>query len=217
MLTLLNVLLTIINRTRNKFLATTGTWLFKINLQTADTYSLGKNFASNGKTLLRLKKSSRIQIGDNVKLNNGERFNSIGRQDRCVITVRAGAELIIGNNVGISSSALFCNKRIVIGNDVKVGGNVCIYDTDFHSLDFSSRRSRPQDIQQTLSKEVNIGNDVFIGAHTTILKGVSIGDRSIIGACSVITKNVPHDEIWAGNPAKCIRQNSFQNICLQHS
>lgn len=191
--------------------------MFKINLRSADSARLGKNCVSNGMPFLRLKKNSCVVIGDNFKLNNGEVFNSIGRQRRCVITVRACAELVIGNNVGISSSAIFCNKRIVIGNNVKIGGNVCIYDTDFHSLSPVSRRSRHQDMIETLSRDVKIGNDVFIGAHSTILKGVNIGDRSIIGACSVITRDVPKDEIWAGNPAKFIRQISFQNASLQQS
>ncbi|MEO5995229.1 MAG: acyltransferase [Chitinophagaceae bacterium] len=212
---LMNVLFVFFGEFKNKLLVEIGTLFFKIDLHSSDTFLLGKKFSSNGVTFLRLKKSSRIQIGDHLKLNNGEMFNSIGRQSRCIITVRQGAELIIGNNVGISSSAIFCSKRIVIGNNVKIGGNVCIYDTDFHALDYLSRRSRPQDILETLSKEVHIGNDVFIGAHSTILKGVTVGDRAIIGACSVITKNVLQDEIWAGNPAKCIRRNSLQNASLQ--
>ena len=54
--------------------------------------------------------------------------------------------------------------------------------------------------------EVKIGNNVFIGANTIVLKGVTIGDRSIIGAGSVVTKNIPEDEIWGGNPAKFIRK-----------
>ena len=53
---------------------------------------------------------------------------------------------------------------------------------------------------------VVIENNVFIGAHCIILKGVSIGENSIIGAGSVVTKNVPANQIWAGNPAKFIRK-----------
>ena len=52
----------------------------------------------------------------------------------------------------------------------------------------------------------NIEDNVFIGANCIILKGVKIGDRSIIGTDSVVTKNVPSDQIWAGNPAKFIRE-----------
>ena len=54
-------------------------------------------------------------------------------------------------------------------------------------------------------ESVNIGNDVFIGAGVTILKGVTIGDRAVVGAGAVVTKDILADEIWAGNPAIKIR------------
>lgn len=79
-----------------------------------------------------------------------------------------------------------------------------IYDTDFHSLDPTIRLSKTMDIISAKWGKVSIGNHVFIGAHTTILKGITIGDNSVIGACSVVTKNIPSNEIWAGNPAKYI-------------
>lgn len=53
--------------------------------------------------------------------------------------------------------------------------------------------------------EVCISENAFIGAHSTILKGVTIGTNSIVGACSVVTKDIPSNEVWAGNPARFIR------------
>ena len=53
---------------------------------------------------------------------------------------------------------------------------------------------------------MKIGNNVFIGMNTTILKGTTIGDNVIIGAGSVVTKNIPAGVIVAGNPAKVIRE-----------
>ena len=63
---------------------------------------------------------------------------------------------------------------------------------------------------------IKIGNFVFIGARTIICSDVEIGDNSIIGAGSIVTKNVPPNQIWAGNPAKFIkeRQNKTKNIDL---
>lgn len=51
---------------------------------------------------------------------------------------------------------------------------------------------------------VFIGNNVFIGMHTTILKGVHIGNNVIIGANSLVNKNVPDNCVVAGNPARAI-------------
>lgn len=52
---------------------------------------------------------------------------------------------------------------------------------------------------------VIIKDHVFIGADALILKGVTIGEEAVIGARSVVTKKVPAKEIWAGNPAKFIK------------
>lgn len=81
-----------------------------------------------------------------------------------------------------------------------------IYDTDFHSLDYTQRNNRADDIKHRKNKPVIIGDNVFIGAHSTILKEVNIGDNSIIGASSVVTKSVPQNEIWGGNPARFLKK-----------
>lgn len=62
--------------------------------------------------------------------------------------------------------------------------------------------------------QTTIGNDVWIGSHCLIKGGVTIGDGAIIGMGSVVTKDVPPYEIWAGNPAKCIRKR-FDDETIQ--
>ena len=56
------------------------------------------------------------------------------------------------------------------------------------------------------TSDVYIGNNVFIGAHTIITNPVRIGDGAIIGAGSLVTKDIPANEVWAGNPARFIRK-----------
>lgn len=51
---------------------------------------------------------------------------------------------------------------------------------------------------------ITIGNNVYIGAHTTILRGVTVGDNVIIGACSLVNKSLPANSVYAGVPAKRI-------------
>jgi acetyltransferase-like isoleucine patch superfamily enzyme len=167
--------------------------------------SLGKGFHSNGVPVIDVANGGKLYIGNNLTINNGRYFNKIGRQQRCYFVVGKNGVMKIGDNVGISSSAFVCLKSITIGNNVMIGGNVVIYDTDFHSISKEKRRNSNDDILNREYKEVVIGNDVFIGAHAIILKGVNIGNGSIIGAGSVVAKSVPENEIWAGNPAKFIK------------
>lgn len=56
------------------------------------------------------------------------------------------------------------------------------------------------------SKPILIKEGAFIGAHAIVLKGVTIGKYSVIGAGSVITKDIPDNEVWAGNPARFIKK-----------
>ena len=163
-----------------------------------------KSFHTNGIPYIMVARGGRFSLGKNFAMNNGIKGNPIGCYERCTFFVDREAVLTIGDNVGISQAALVCHKSITIGDNVKIGGGVCIYDTDFHSLDPVIRRSS-EDLKNRAEKPVVIGNNVFIGAKSIILKGVTIGENCVIGAGSVVTKTVPANQIWAGNPAKFIR------------
>lgn len=163
-------------------------------------------FITNGVPKVFIARGGTMVIGVNFKMNNREVSNPIGRFKRCSFMVGKNGNLIFGNNVGISSSAIVCHNSIQIGDNVKLGGNVVIYDTDFHSLNPEERKDSYKDILGAKNKPIIICSNAFIGAHSTILKGVTIGQNAIIGACSVVTKDVPENQIWAGNPAKFIRK-----------
>lgn len=166
---------------------------------------VGKRMKSFGIPYVDVWVGSSFSIGDNFLMNSGKHFNAIGRQQSCCFVVQRNGVLTIGDNVGISDLAIVCYKSITIGDHVTIGGNVVIYDTDFHSLNKEHRKSMAIDIQNTKCAPVIIEKDAFIGAHTTILKGVTIGEGAIVGAGSVVTKSIPTNEIWAGNPAKFIK------------
>ena len=94
-------------------------------------------------------------------------------------------------------------ERIIIGNNVAVGANTIITDTDFHPLDF---KQRPLKSSEGKTASVVIEDDVFIGVNCMILKGVTIGQGSVVGAGSVVTNGVPPYAIVAGNPATFVRE-----------
>lgn len=163
------------------------------------------SFKNHGWPRVNIGRGGKCVIGKGFKSNNREMANPIGRFNRCSLIVGNKGILIIGKNVGMSSTAIVCHHQIEIGDNVNLGGNVVIYDTDFHSLNAESRLDSKTDKAETKTAAIKIGNSAFIGGHSTIFKGVEIGENAIVGACSVVTKNIPANEIWAGNPAKMIR------------
>lgn len=146
-----------------------------------------------------------MSIGKGLKLNSGIASNPIGCYEKCTIVVQAGATLKIGDNVGISQSALIAADDITIGNNVKIGGGTCIWTTDFHSLDSAIRASK-EDTFHRAKAPVIIKDNAFIGGRCLILKGVTIGANLIVAAGSVVTKSVPDNQVWGGNPARFIRE-----------
>ena len=144
-------------------------------------------------------------LGNKVKFNSSINSNFVGLYKPCSIAVQKGAELKIGDNSGFSGVSIFCANKITIGSYCNFGGNVSIWDTDFHPLNYNERR---KGFAGTKSSPINIGDDVFVGAQSIILKGVSIGDKSVIGAGSVVSRDIPCNEIWGGNPIRFIKKNS---------
>ncbi|WP_430936983.1 acyltransferase [Saccharicrinis sp. 156] len=167
---------------------------------------------SNGIPFINVTLNATCKIGSNFRMNNGMKGNPIGRPQPCIIFVARKGEIIIGNNVSISSTALIAQQQIILEDNVKCGGGVCIYDTDFHSLDSHERNDAAADVNFKKTSPVIIKRNAFIGAHVTILKGVCIGENSIVGAGAVVTKNIPANEIWAGNPARFIKSTKKYEV-----
>lgn len=156
-------------------------------------------FYSFGFPLIRKARGSSIILGYGVEIRNGTWANVIGIDHRtCLSTRLKGAEIIIGNNVGISGGSIVAAKSICIGNNVLIGANCLIVDNDFHPIDPEGRRYKNTNIG---IKQVTIGDNVFIGAKSIILKGSIIGKNSIIGAGSVVMGEIPSNCIASGNPA----------------
>ena len=153
---------------------------------------------------LRMQNDGQIFFGKSVRFNSRLTSNFVGLNKPCTIAVTNKGRLQIDDFSGFSGVSIYCASAIWIGKYVNCGGNVSIWDTDFHPLNFEDRRVN--DVSKIRSMPIIIEDDVFIGANSIILKGVVIGARSVIGAGSVVTKTIPPDEIWAGNPAKFIRR-----------
>ena len=89
---------------------------------------------------------------------------------------------------------------VEIGDNVHITAGVTVLQ---HGYDWAVIQKKYGEVTGSSGK-VKIGNNVFIGTKTTILKGVTIGDHVIIGANSLVNKNLPDNGVYAGNPARFI-------------
>lgn len=196
----MRVLMNMLCRIRNKILS-------YYNLALINAYGIhhGSHLCIHGLFGLSLAPSANVRIGDNFYMSNGFHINPLSGNVQGHFHVEDNAVLTIGSNVSISSTRIWCAESITIEDNVKIGGNVIIIDTDAHSINYKYRISQKQDILHKKNLPVHIGENVFIGMDSIILKGVTVGARSIIGAGSVVTKNIPSDCIAAGNPCKIIK------------
>ncbi|WP_184547382.1 acyltransferase [Mucilaginibacter sp. FT3.2] len=171
-----------------------------------------RDFIGFGIPILDVNMQGSFTIGKRFRFNSGKYHAMGGRQQQCYFVVAAGAKLSIGENVGVTSVAFICHNKISIGNNVKIGINTVIYDTDFHSLDARYRNNYPELLDGVKSRPVVIKDGAFIGGHSTILKGVTIGKNSIVGAGSVVFQDIPDEQVWIGNPAQFVKENQYATV-----
>jgi len=173
----------------------------KINILNALLWGvkLGRNTKFDGKCHFERFPGTIISIGDNCQFRSRENSNLIGINRPCslsTINSKYRAKIEIGSNCGFSGTVIGAFKNIKIGNNVRCGANTLITDSDWHLDD--PRSGEPLDVE--------IGDNVWLGVNTVVLKGVSIGKNTVIGANSVVTKSIPENIIAAGNPCRVIKK-----------
>lgn len=163
----------------------------------------GKNLLLKGVPVIYKKRGSKLVLGNNITINSSFLSNLVGLYSRTVIITRTiDAEITIGDNVGISGATIYARKKITIGDNTLIGGNVKIFDNDFHPLNIEARNI--DDKMQIKSKQVQIGKNCFIGANAIILKGTILGDGCIVGAGAVVSGSFADNSKIVGNPAQKI-------------
>lgn len=112
------------------------------------------------------------------------------------------AKITFGNNININNSfSIVSENEILIMDDVLIGYNCTISDSNFHNLEIEKRkRTDPE------PKKVVIGNNVFIGNNVTLLKGVEIGDNCVVASGAIVTKSFPENVVIGGCPAEIINK-----------
>ena len=113
--------------------------------------------------------------------------------------------LLIGERSSIgSNSEIFNYSKFYIGDNVDIGTQFYV-NTNNHKIDDKNQLLA---YQGGISKEIKIGSDIWIGARVTILSGVQVENRVVVGAGSLVTKILQSGYIYAGVPAKKIKEIS---------
>ena len=117
------------------------------------------------------------------------------------IQIHKNAELSMGEahmNVG---TTIICANKMTLGQVVNTGRGVFIFDSDHHPI-YDGNGSRINE-----SKPVIIGDNVWIGLKSTILKGAFIESGTVIGAHSLVSGNIPGNCLVATVPARPVMKN----------
>lgn len=175
-------------------------------LFTLNNIDFKSGLSSSGLPSIHISRDGMSKVGKNLTLGNWYVINASGFRAKCKIEVRNNAVLTIGDNVGMTSTTIMCHQKVTIGNHVMIGVGTHIYDTNFHNIDPVLRTEKYDPRETVRTAPVVVGDNVFIGAFSIILKGVTIGKNSVVAAGSVVTKSIPENQIWGGNPAKFIKE-----------
>jgi acetyltransferase-like isoleucine patch superfamily enzyme len=139
-----------------------------------------------------------LQVGKGAQIELG-RWSWVGHgtKIRChegVVSV--GAKTVMGQECTISAF-----QHVKIGRECVIADRVMFIDFDHGVVEVE----RPIRLQGIYKRDVNVGNNVWIGYGACILRGVTVGDNAIIGTNAVVTKDVPANAVVGGLPAKLIR------------
>lgn len=172
-----------------------------------------------------LKLGGRLILGLNPELGPGEETDFAPESDQAaVITLRPGASLETEGWVMVSpgsqvivapggkvtlgkghynsvGSQIICKSSVTIGGDGGLSWGVLVMDSNFHPI-FAG------DDALDIDAPVTIGEHVWVGARTVVLKGATIGSGSIIAANSVVSGEIPPNVIAGGVPAKVLKERA---------
>ncbi|MFA1642616.1 acyltransferase [Chryseomicrobium imtechense] len=122
-------------------------------------------------TNIQLTQGSQLIFGEKLKIRSGAKIH-----------LRKAAEVVIGDHTFINhNSMIVSHEQIIIGKNVQIGPNVMIFD---HDHDFRSENGVSDMKYKTTP--IKIGDNVWLGANSIILRGTIIGDNSVVGAGTIV-------------------------------
>jgi acetyltransferase-like isoleucine patch superfamily enzyme len=165
-------------------------------------HEVGPGAGIFGWPIVTLVPGSELRAGRRLVLISDSTFSGPGVAHPCVLRcLLPGARITIGDDVAMSGASICASVSVEIGDQVLVGANAVITDTDFHPLAPEHRRWSEENVGIA---PVVIGANVFLGMNSMVLKGVTVGRDAVIAAGSVVVHDVPAGAIVAGVPGRVV-------------
>jgi len=171
---------------RDKRLTVMGLLRFALNAHKFETKE--PIVIANNVVIAKHAKTGRLVAGRGVRIAKG-----------CVLVVGAQGLLSVGTRTIIGPhTRIMAATQVRIGARCMISWNCSIFDSIGHRMWLEGQE------EAEVEAPVVIGDDVWIGPYTIVMKGVEIGANSIIGAGSVIRRTIPPNSLAYGNPARVV-------------
>jgi len=174
---------------------------------------IGKNVRFSGRVNFKIRGIvSNINIGDNVRIGRNvdirnREEGSIILRNKCVIDENVRLVAARQGKIDIGEGTEVGKGSVINSGGIFTTGRYCLIasNVNINSSSHGTSNDKIIMIQEHEHGEINIGDDVWIGSGVSVLMNSRIGDGAIISSNSLLNRDVPDFTIFAGVPARFIR------------
>jgi acetyltransferase-like isoleucine patch superfamily enzyme len=134
--------------------------------------------------------------------------NTYGENLRVNFYTRLTSQTTLGNNVHFNGMIIRGSGKVTIGDNFHSGKEILIVNS-YHKYD--NGNAIPYDTKISISKDIRVEDNVWLGDRVTILGGVTIGEGAIIQAGAVVVSDIEKYGIAGGNPAKVFKSRDTKS------
>jgi maltose O-acetyltransferase len=133
----------------------------------------------------------------------GDDVNAWAHAEKNVlITYTPDSLIVVGQGTRLNGAGLMAYTLIEIGPRCILGSTL-LFDSDFHPLDPGRRHDTHAPVH---CAPIVVGENVWLGGQSAVLKGVTVGENSVVAFRAVVAESVPPDVVVAGNPARIVKR-----------
>ncbi len=167
-------------------------WVGWFKWRLGDRVSFGRNFQTNGRLVIQ--GPGRVTFGDDIKA-------WCHAEKNVLITYTPNSRITIGSGTRLNGAGIMAYTHIDVGPRCILGSAI-VFDSDFHPLDPAHRHDAAAPVS---CAPIEIGENVWLGGQSAVLKGSKIGKNSVVAFRAVASGEIPPNVVVAGNPARIVK------------